>query len=293
MSLVINERIACFDGEMLKCSHSSQVVACDMAVNVYLPSGVAPAVSSVPVLMFLSGLTCTPDNCSEKGFFQCRASQRKIAMAYPDTSPRGLNVPGEDDEIDLGTGASCYVDATREPWNKGYRMYTYLTEELPAVLSKGLPQLDPTRLSLTGMCVGGHGAMMLYLKNPGKYRSCSAFAPVANPSCSPWGRKAFAHFFGEEAKDKWKEHDSTELVKSWKGSLDLLIDLGSEDHFDRQGQLLLDTFAAAVKATGVEGKIRIRKHAGHTHSYYFMSTFAHEHVDYAADALLSQQKSLL
>ncbi|KAF2220883.1 Alpha/Beta hydrolase protein [Elsinoe ampelina] len=213
MSLVINGRIASFDGEMLKCSHSSQVVACDMAVNVYLPSGVAPAVSSIPVL--IAG----------------PASQPKTAVVYPGTSPKN-------------------------PWNKGYRMYT------------GLPQLDLTRLSLTGMCVGGHEAMML-------------------------ARRLFAHFFGEEAKDKWKEHDSTELVKSWKRKLGLVDRPCSEDHFDRQGQLLLDNFAAAVKATGVEGKIRSRKHAGHTHSYYFMSTFAREHVDYAADALLSQQKSLV
>ncbi|GME26625.1 putative esterase [Neofusicoccum parvum] len=271
MAFSTTETIPCFGGKMLKLTHDSRSTACKMALNLYLPPQAISGAQKVPVLMYLSGLTCTSDNCSEKGFFQHRASQRGIAIVYPDTSPRGLEVPGEDDSIDLGTGASYYVDAAREPWSKGYNMYTYLTKELPEALFGHFQELDGTRMSLTGMCVGGHGALTLFLKNPGKYKSCSAFAPVANPIKCPWGRKAFTEYF--------------ELVKTWKGPLNLLIDIGTADHFEKEGQLLVDNFMAAAKEAGVDQGIRYRRQPGYNHSYYFMSTFADEHVDYAADAL--------
>ncbi|KAF2994250.1 hypothetical protein E8E13_001218 [Curvularia kusanoi] len=197
----------------------------------------------------------------------------------------GLNIPGEDDAIDLGTGASYYVDATQEPWGKNYKMYTYLTRELPDKLFSVFKQLDSTRMSLTGLCVGGHGALTLFLKNPGKYVSCSAFAPVANPMNCPWGKKAFAAYFGKDDLQTWKANDATELVKEWKGDLKILIDIGTADHFADEGQLLVDNFMDAAEAAGVAHGIQLRRQFGYNHSYYFMSTFAGEHVDYAADAL--------
>ncbi|KAL1634359.1 hypothetical protein SLS56_002369 [Neofusicoccum ribis] len=263
MAFSTTEIIPCFGGKMLKLTHDSKSTACKMALNLYLPPQAISGAQKVPVLMYLSGLTCTSDNCSEKGFFQHRAS--------------GLGVPGEDDAIDLGTGASYYVDATRDPWSKGYNMYTYLTKELPEALFGYFQELDGTR----------------FLKNPGKYKSCSAFAPVANPIQCPWGQKAFTEYFGADSLDKWKESDATELVKKWKGPLNLLIDIGTADHFEKEGQLLVDNFIAAAKEVGVDQGIRYRRQPGYNHSYYFMSTFADEHVDYAADALFVCQKSLI
>ncbi|KAH7057365.1 putative esterase [Macrophomina phaseolina] len=303
MAFTVHETIRCFGGNLLKLSHESSSTSCRMSLNLYLPpQAIRKDGKKVPVLMYLSGLTCTADNCSEKGFFQHRASQRGIAMLYPDTS--GLGIAGEDDAIDLGTGASYYVDATREPWSAGYKMYTYLTEELPEKLFGFFDELDGSRVSVTGLCVGGHGALTLFLKNPGKYQSCSAFAPVANPINCPWGKKAFTAYFGEKDVEKWKENDATELVKKWKGPLDLLIDIvstiamtgtnlalakvqqGTADHFADEGQLLVDNFMEAAQKAGVAKGIRLRRQPGYNHSYYFMSTFADEHVDYAADALL-------
>ncbi|KAF7712216.1 S-formylglutathione hydrolase, partial [Penicillium ucsense] len=221
-------RIASFGGKLLKLSHNASTTRCEMSFNLYLPPGAVDSGDSgkFPVLIYLSGLTCTADNCSEKGFFQHAASKKGIAVLYPDTSPRGLGIAGEDESYDFGSGAGFYVDATKAPYDQGYNMYSYVTEELPQTVFKAFPQLDSSRVSITGHSMGGHGALTLYLRNPGKYKSVSAFAPIANPINCPWGQKAFKGYFGEDQQEKWKAHDATELVKKWKGSdLDILIDV--------------------------------------------------------------------
>ncbi|SPQ26061.1 863a11ea-7150-449a-870c-af2879ab01f1 [Thermothielavioides terrestris] len=291
MAFTTNATIASFGGKLFKLSHQSTTTGTPMAVNLYLPPQALANPTSptkVPVLIYLSGLTCTPENCSEKGFFQHRASQVGLAVVYPDTSPRGLGLPGETASWDFGAGAGFYVDATRAPWSAGYRMESYVARELPAALF-GDPVygrfLDGARVSITGHSMGGHGALTLYLKNEGMYKSVSAFAPIANPVNCPWGQKAFAGYFGEEDKEEWKRHDATELVKGWKGKdLKALVDVGTADNFYKQGQLLPENFEKAAKEAGVTG-LTVRYQEGYDHSYYFMATFSDEHVDHAAKHL--------
>jgi S-formylglutathione hydrolase len=288
MTFETKATIASFGGKLLKLSHKASSTNCEMSLNLYLPPQANESGRKVPVLFYLSGLTCTGDNCSEKGFFQHGASQKSIAVVYPDTSPRGLNIQGEDDSYDFGSGAGFYVDATKEPWSKGYKMYTYITEELPKALFTSFDQLDSERVSITGHSMGGHGALTLYLKNPGKYKSCSAFAPIANPINCDWGKKAFKGYFGDEQQEMWKKHDATELIKQWKGGpLSILIDVGTGDNFYKQGQLLPENFMAAAKEAGNDTGIELRMQPDYDHSYYFMASFADEHVTFAAQHLFA------
>ncbi|OCK74736.1 S-formylglutathione hydrol [Lepidopterella palustris CBS 459.81] len=287
MSFNTTATIASFGGKLLKLTHKASSTNCDMALNLYLPPQASKPGSKVPVLFYLSGLTCTGDNCAEKGFFQHSASQKGIAIVYPDTSPRGLKIEGEDDAYDFGSGAGFYVNATKEPWTKGYNMYTYITEELPKALFSSFDELDSERVSITGHSMGGHGALTLFLKNPGLYKSVSAFAPIANPTNCPWGQKAFKGYFGEDQQGKWKEHDATELVKQWKGPLDILIDVGTGDNFYKQGQLLPENFMKAAKEAGNDKNINLRMQPDYDHSYFFISTFADDHVAHAAKYLLA------
>ncbi|KAI0857116.1 carbohydrate esterase family 1 protein [Xylaria cubensis] len=299
MAFEIKSRIATFGGELLKLSHASSATKTPMAVSIYLPP--ASKTTRVPVLLYLSGLTCTPDNCSEKGFLHAAASKRGIAIVYPDTSPRGANIAGEDDAYDFGSGAGFYVDAVQEPWSNHYKMETYIVSELLTSLfeedssSSSSPppeiniaeKLDKSRISITGHSMGGHGALTLYLKNPGLFKSVSAFAPISNPSRCPWGEKAFAGYLGSDDREEWKKHDATELVKAggWKGKdLKALIDVGTGDDFYKQGQLLPENFEAAVKEAGVSG-VTVRYQENYDHSYYFISTFAQDHVEHAAKHL--------
>lgn len=257
MSFTTKAKIASFGGTLYKLSHKSSTTGTEMAVSLYLPPQVVNSNAKVPVLIYLSGLTCTPDNCAEKGFFQHALAQRGIAFVLPDTSPRGLNHPGEDESYDFGSAASFYINATQEPWKKGYQMETYLTEELPETLFNDEEfgrYLDGGRVSITGHSMGGHGALTLYLKYPGLYKSVSAFAPIANPSQCPWGEKAFKGYLGED-REEWKKHDATELVRKVKKGTDLkmLVDVGTGDQFYQQKQLLPENFEAAVEEAGAEG----------------------------------------
>jgi S-formylglutathione hydrolase len=221
MAFTTKANIASFGGQVLKLSHKSTTTGTDMALNLFLPSTKEKA----PLLIYLSGLTCTPDNCTEKGFLQSHAAARGIAIIYPDTSPRGLSIPGANDSWDFGEAASFYLDATREPFAENYKMETYLTKELPEVLFKEFgDKLDKDRVSISGHSMGGHGALTLYLKYPGMYKSVSAWAPISNPSECPWGEKAFKGYLGED-KAEWAKHDATQLVKKWKGPLNALIDV--------------------------------------------------------------------
>ncbi|KAL9613500.1 MAG: hypothetical protein Q9167_001942 [Letrouitia subvulpina] len=281
MAVTTKATIASFGGKLLKCSHHASSTGCEMSFNLYLPPqstlGSSP---KVPLLIYLAGLTCTGDNGAEKGFFQHAASQKGIAVLYPDTSPRGLKISGEDESYDFGSGAGFYVDASQEPWSKGYRMYSYITAELPQVVFESFEQIDKGRVSIFGHSMGGHGALTLFLKNPGKYQSVSAFAPIANPSNCDWGKKAFGGYFGAENKSQWAEHDATELVKGWQGEpLDILIDVGTADNFYKQGQLLPDNFVQAAQG---KGKVNLRWQEGYDHSYFTMASFADDHVNHAA-----------
>jgi len=285
MTFTTTAKIASFGGQLLKLTHPSKATNTTMALNLYIPPQATSKSSKVPLLFYLSGLTCTGDNCAEKGGFQRSAAKRGVAIVYPDTSPRGLNIAGEDESYDFGSGAGFYVDATKEPWTKGYNMYSYITEELPKALFEEFQELDGSRVGITGHSMGGHGALTLYLKNPGKYKSVSAFSPITNPSNCQWGQKAFSGYFGEENKGKWAEHDATELVKKWDGPLEVLIDVGTGDNFYKQGQLLPENFVQAAKEAGVDKGIKLRMQPEYDHSYYFISTFADDHVEWAADRL--------
>ncbi|KAL8844893.1 MAG: hypothetical protein Q9176_000565 [Flavoplaca citrina] len=287
MAVTTKAIIASFGGKLLKCAHNASTTNCEMAFNLYLPpQATVNPLHKVPLLIYLAGLTCTGDNGAEKGFFQHAASQKGIAVLYPDTSPRGLQIPGEDTSYDFGTGAGFYLDATKEPWVKGYNMYSYITSELPSTIFSAFQQIDSSKVSIFGHSMGGHGALTLFLKNPGKYKSVSAFAPIANPSNCDWGKKAFGGYFGDEDKSKWAEHDATELVQKWDGDefpLDILIDVGTSDNFYKQGQLLPENFQKAAQG---KGKVNIRWQDGYDHSYFTMASFADDHVNHAARYLL-------
>ncbi|KAH0490626.1 hypothetical protein TgHK011_002086 [Trichoderma gracile] len=281
-SITTNASIASFGGRFLKLTHTSALTGGPMNFTLFLPAGISEA-EPAPLLIYLSGLTCTPDNVTEKGFLQAHAAPLKLALLYPDTSPRGSDHPGEHDSWDFGSGASFYVDATQEPWAKNYRMESYITKELPELVFSNFKQLDPKRVSIAGHSMGGHGALTLYLKNPGKYQSVSAWSPVSNPSGCPWGEKAFTGYLGGD-REEWKKHDATELVKHWKGPLNALLDVGTADNFYKQRQLLPENFAEAAKAAGVEG-LELRYQEGYDHSYFFISTFGEDHVKHHAKHL--------
>ena len=195
----------------------------------------------------------------------------------------GLKIQGEDDSYDFGSGAGFYLDATKAPWSEGYKMYSYITMELPTTVFEEFKQIDSERVSIFGHSMGGHGALTLFLKNPGKYKSVSAFAPIANPTACPWGEKAFSGYL--ESKSEWAEYDATELVKQWSGpSLDILIDVGTADNFYKQKQLLPENFAEPAKG---KGEVKVRMQDGYDHSYFTMATFADDHVEHAAKYLFS------
>jgi S-formylglutathione hydrolase len=271
----------CFHGHVIKYQHTSQVLGCDMKFNVFLPT-TATNEQKVPVLFFLSGLTCTEDNFFHKSGAFHKASQLGIAIVAPDTSPRGLNIPGDSDSWDFGVGAGFYVNATTEKWGKNYKMYDYITVELHNLIFEHLP-LDPTRISVFGHSMGGHGALIVALKNPGKYKSVSAFSPICNPINCPWGQKAFSGYLGDDAS-KWKEYDATELMKNHVGEpLNILIDQGDADDFYLKKQLLPEAFQEACKLKALP--LNLRFQAGYDHSYYFISTFVSEHIEFHAKFL--------
>ncbi|RBR05452.1 hypothetical protein FVER53590_05434 [Fusarium verticillioides] len=282
MAFTTNATINSFGGRFLKLSHKSAVTGTPMNATLYLP-GSASSSKPAPLLIYLSGLTCTPDNVTEKGFLHAHASKLGLALLYPDTSPRELDLPGEHDSYDFGSGAGFYIDAKKDPYSKHYKMESYITNELPDLIFKEFKEVDSSRVSISGHSMGGHGALTLFLKNPGKYKSVSAWAPISNPSQCPWGDKAFKGYLGED-KEEWKKHDATELIKSWKGNFPALIDVGTGDNFYKQGQLLPENLEKAVKDAGIEG-LTLRYQDGYDHSYFFISTFGEDHVKHAAKAL--------
>jgi len=253
---------------------------------VFVP-GPIDADEKFPVLYYLSGLTCTDENVSQKGGAFEHAAKARIAMVMPDTSPRGLDV-ANDDGWDLGQGAGFYLDATQAPWKEHFHMRTFVTEELPGVVASisELTALDGSRTSITGHSMGGHGALTLALNNPSAYKSVSAFAPISNPTAldCPWGQKAFTTYLGSATDDVAKAHDATELMKAYVGKfpLDILIDQGAADGFYKT-QLHPERFVEAAKANGCN--VTFRLHDGYDHSYFFVSTFMRDHIEFHAKAL--------
>lgn len=269
-----------FGGYNKRYKHFSPTLGCSMTFHVYFPPSSSPS-RKFPVLYFLSGLSCTDENFIIKSGAQRVASSEGIALIAPDTSPRGLNVEGEADSWDFGVGAGFYLNATQEKW-KNWRMYDYVVKELPAVLSENFPELDTTRASVTGHSMGGHGALTIYLKNLDKYKSVSAFAPIANPINCAWGQKAFTNYLGGNKAD-WEEYDATCLISKHNNlSATILIDQGEDDKF-LHDQLLPHKLEEACGKIGVPLMLRLQP--GYDHSYFFISTFIDDHIRHHAQAL--------
>lgn len=269
----------CFDGTVGYYSHSSQKCQCEMNFAIYLPPQAKE--KKVPILYYLSGLTCTEDNFTTKAGAQRWAAELGIAIAAPDTSPRNTRTPGEDDDWDLGTGAAFYVDATRDPWQQHYQMYSYVTEEFPSLIAANFP-IDEHKQSICGHSMGGHGALICAFKNPSRYRCVSALAPIAAPIQCPWGEKAFSHYLGDD-KQQWRAYDASELVKTVQLPYSILIDQGDADNFLAQKQLLPDVFAEACDRAGQA--LNLRYQPGYDHSYFFVATFIEDHLRFHAAAL--------
>ena len=271
------EHRASFGGWQDVYRHRSDVLGCDMTVGVYLPPQAAQG-ARLPVLYWLSGLTCNEQNFITKAGAQRYAAGHGIILVAPDTSPRGDDV-ADAEGYDLGKGAGFYVNATREPWAKHYRMYDYIVDELPAWVEASLPASDARAIS--GHSMGGHGALTIALKNPGRYRSVSAFSPIVAPSQVPWGEKAFGAYLGDD-REAWKQHDTVELVRSAQEKLPLLIDQGDADEF-LDGQLKPQLLQAACETAG--HPLELRMQPGYDHSYYFIASFIGDHVAHHAAAL--------
>lgn len=273
-----------FGGYQKVYSHESTELGCKMNFGVYLPPQAEE--EPLPVIYWLSGLTCTEANFIQKASSQKYAAEHGVIIVAPDTSPRGLNIPGEDDNWDFGTGAGFYVDAEREPWKKNYRMYSYVTKELPNLINEKFRTMSEKQ-SIMGHSMGGHGALICALKNPGLYKTVSAFAPVSNPIECPWGQKAFSGYLGgDNDNETWKEWDSTELAKKYNGPpLDILIDQGKEDTFLKNGQLLPENLLSVAKDAGLTLILRFQE--GYDHSYFFISTFIEDHIKHHVKYLKS------
>ena len=245
--------------------------------------------TKTPVLYYLSGLTCTSENVATKGYPQKGAAEAGIALILPDTSPRGVGIEGEDESYDFGSGAGFYLDATEEPWSGHYKMYSYVTEELPAVAKAAFPHLAiGENEAIFGHSMGGHGALSLALKNPGKYKSVSAFAPICNPVNCPWGQKAFSGYLGQANTEAWEAYDSSILAKAYSGpQLDILVDQGEADNFLTQGQLLPETLVEAAEANDALS-LEYRLQTGYDHSYYTIATFMDDHIAFHARHLVTE-----
>jgi S-formylglutathione hydrolase len=271
----------CCNGVVGFYRHNSKAIGAPMRFSVFVPA--QARTGRTPVLYYLAGLTCTEETFMIKGGAQRVAAELGLMLVAPDTSPRGLNIPGDSDSWDFGVGAGFYVDATQEPWARNYQMYTYVTQELRELVEAQFPA-DPARTGLFGHSMGGHGALVLGLRNPDIYKSLSAFAPISAPKRVPWGEKAFAGYLGPD-KGQWNAYDATELVSGLKDAArrpPLLIDQGLADQF-LEKQLPQHVFEAAAKQVGYP--LILRRHEGYDHGYYFISTFMEDHLRHHAGIL--------
>ncbi|MEQ9257526.1 MAG: S-formylglutathione hydrolase [Roseovarius sp.] len=267
---------ACFGGVQGVYTHKSEACGCDMTFGLFLPQEAQDG--PVPVLWYLSGLTCTHENAMVKAGAQGWAAEQGIALCFPDTSPRGEGV-ANDDAYDLGQGAGFYVNATESPWAPHFRMWDYVAEELPALIT-GNFAVDGARQAITGHSMGGHGALTLAMGLPGRFRSVSAFAPICHPTASDWGRKQLGAYLGED-ESKWAAHDATLLMRAGGFDGPVLTDTGTKDQFF--GLLNTADFAQAVAERGQQATLRLQP--GYDHSYFFVSSFMEDHVSFHAEAL--------
>jgi S-formylglutathione hydrolase len=273
----ILSEIRAFGGRQIVAKHPSTACACDMTFALFLPPMAEDA--PVPLIWFLSGLTCTHENAMTKAAAQGWCAEYGVAMVFPDTSPRGEDVADHAD-YDLGQGAGFYVNATQAPWAAHFQMERYITEELPSVLFNNFP-LEESLQGISGHSMGGHGALTLAMKNPGRFMSVTAFAPICNPTQSDWGRKQFAAYLGEGTDAS--AHDATCLMQSTGIDVPVLIDTGTDDQF---GDLLkTEALAQAMVEKRVEHTLRMQK--GYDHSYFFISSFMEDHIGFHADAFSS------
>jgi len=258
--------------------HLSRETGTDMTFSLFVPPQ-AEAGARCPVIWYLSGLTCSHANVTEKGEYRAACAELGLIFVAPDTSPRGAGVP-DDEAYDFGQGAGFYVDATEPPYDRHYRMHSYVTEELPALVAADFPA-DMERQGIMGHSMGGHGALTLALRDPGRYRSCSAFAPIVAPSRVPWGEKALGRYLGAD-RGAWRKHDAVALIEDGARIDALLIDQGEADAFLAE-QLRPELLAAACAEAGIPLQLRIQP--GYDHSYYFISTFMAEHLRWHAGRL--------
>ncbi|WP_417806450.1 S-formylglutathione hydrolase [Thioclava sp.] len=266
----------CFGGVQGVYAHDSQVTNCEMTFGLFLPA--EAEFGPVPVLWYLSGLTCTHENAMNKTGAQAYAAEHGIALVFPDTSPRGEGVADHED-YDLGQGAGFYVNATQDPWAKHFQMWDYVAEELPRVVTASFA-IDSERQSITGHSMGGHGALTLAMGLPGRFRSVSAFAPISNPLNSDWGRKQLGAYLGED-ETAWAQHDASHLM--WQNGFDgeVLVDQGTSDQFLEL--LRPEALASAMATRRQPGTFRMQQ--GYDHSYFFVQTFIPDHIDFHAEAL--------
>jgi S-formylglutathione hydrolase len=269
-------RNLCFGGIEGVYRHLSHETKCVMRFGVFLPP--QANAGRVPVLYWLSGLTRTEENFIVKAGAQRVASELGLAIVVPDTSPRGLGLPGEGKSYDLGLGAGFYVDATQPPWSSGYRMYSYVARELPTDLATAFP-IDSTRMGIFGHSMGGHGALTIALKNARSFKSLSAFAPIASPMSCPWGQKALSGYLGAD-RTRWREYDATALIedRGWTGP-PILVDQGTNDQF-LESQLKPDLLRETCERLGVQ--LDLREQQGYDHSYFFIATFIEDHLRFHA-----------
>jgi S-formylglutathione hydrolase len=265
-------------GRQLVVKHPSAATATDMTFSIYLPPQAGDG-GKLPVVWYLSGLTCTHANVTDKGEYRAACAEHGLIFVAPDTSPRGDDVP-DADGYDFGKGAGFYVDATEEPWSANFRMWSYVTDELPTLIGAEFP-VDMQRQGITGHSMGGHGALTVALNHPERYRSVSAFAPIVAPSQVPWGQKALPGYLGDDSA-RWRKHDAVALIEDGASVDEILVDVGDADPFIEK-ELRPELLERACAAAGIPLTLRIRP--GYDHSYYFISTFMAEHLGWHAERL--------
>lgn len=279
MSLTSRSEHACFGGRQGFYSHASSSTGTEMRVGVFVPP--QAEAGPVPALYYLAGLTCTEETFLIKAGAQRLAAELGLMLVACDTSPRGLNLPGDSDAWDFGVGAGFYLDATQAPWSANYRMGTYVNEELPALIEANFPARADRR-GISGHSMGGHGTLVTALRNPARWQSVSAFAPISHPAAVPWGEKAFGNYLGKDRKS-WEAYDASLLMRAAPHPGEILVDQGLADQF-LDTQLRPQALIDAAQASGQ--KLKLRRHAGYDHSYWFIQSFVADHLAHHAAQLL-------
>ena len=280
MSVEVVSENRAHGGRQLVVKHASAATGTDMTFSIFLPPQ-AERGGKLPVVWYLSGLTCTHANVTEKGEYRAACAEHGLIFVTPDTSPRGEGVPDDPaGAYDFGLGAGFYVDATEDPYARNYRMWSYVTEELPALVAAEFP-IDVSRQGITGHSMGGHGALTVALRHPERFLSVSAFAPIVAPSQVPWGDKAFGGYLGDEP-ERWRAHDAVALIEDGARVDDLLVDVGTADPF-LETELKPELLRQACESAGIDLQLNLRE--GYDHSYYFISTFMADHLRWHAERL--------